>query len=242
MEGTLASAREEVESAFSDANAIVAASNAEVEAWRGAVAVRDAGIAKRDERIAELDRVAAHLARRVVARERELEELRGRIDEMLVQARTYATRVRMEALRQAVAIAGKGNGNGGGRPGAVAVDEAAAREHAAAAETASEAPRSTFGVRPTAPLDLFEGLVQLEIGPLSDFSQLVGFEDAAREIAPTSEISVTRFSKGRATLDLRLAEPVDLLRELGERSPVEFKVRSLRDGRLILDLADSQVA
>jgi hypothetical protein len=242
MEETLGSAREELESAFSDARAIVAASNAEVEAWRGAVAVRDAGIAKRDERIAELDRVAAHLAKMVVTRERELEELRGRIDEMLVQARTYATRVRMQALRQAVAMTGSGNGNGGSRPRAGPVDEDAAREHAAAAETASEAPRSTFGVRPTAPLDLFEGLVQLEIGPLSDFSQLVGFEDAARAIAPASEISVTRFSKGRATLDLRLAEPVELLRELGERSPFEFEVRGVRDGRLILDLAGSQAA
>ncbi len=115
-------------------------------------------------------------------------------------------------------------------------------EHAAAAETVSEAPESTFGVRPTAPLDLFEGMVQLEIGPLADFSQLVGFEDAAREIAPASEISVTRFSQGRATLDLRLAEPVDLLGELGERSPFDFKIRSVRDGRVILDLAGSRAA
>jgi hypothetical protein len=147
--------------------------------------------------------------------------------------------VRMQALRQAVAIAGSGNGNGAG---AHRARPAGAGEHEAAAETAAAAPESTFGVRPTAPLDLFEGLVQLEIGPLSDFSQLVGFEDAAREIAPASEISVTRFSKGRATLDLRLAEPVDLLRELDLRSPFEFKVRSLRDGRLILDLADPQAA
>jgi hypothetical protein len=206
-----------------------------VESWREAVRSRDAAIVEREERLVELDRVAAHLSRLVVEREHELGALREQVDEVLAQARGYATRVRMQALRQAVAIAGSGNGNGGGRAHPVA--GVAASEHEAAAETVAEAPESTFGVRPTAPLDLFEGLVQLEIGPLSDFSQLVGFEDAAREIAPGGEISVTRFSKGRATLDLRLAEPVDLLRELGERSPFEFEVRSLRDGRLILDLA-----
>lgn len=231
--------RAELESELEDARAAVAARRDEIESWRGAVAERDAAIAERDALIERLDGVATYLSRRVVERERELESMRGQIDEVLVQARGYATRVRMQALRQAAAIAGTANGNGRGAQG---TDRTAAREHAAAAETAAAVPGSTFGVRPTAPLDLFEGLVQLEIGPLSDFSQLVGFEDAAREIAPTSEISVTRFSKGRATLDLRLAEPVDLLRELGERSPFDFEVRSLRDGRLILDLADPQAA
>ena len=97
-------------------------------------------------------------------------------------------------------------------------------------------------MRPAAPAELFEGVVQLEIGPLADFSQLVGFEDAAGAIEATSEISVTRFSGGRASLDLKLSEPVDLLRELGERAPFGFKVRSVRDGRLILDLGEAEAA
>ena len=214
----------------------MAANRAELESWRDAVGIRDAAIAERDERIEELDRVAAHLSRLVVGRERELEQLREQIDTVLVQARGYATRVRMQALRQAVSIAAAGNGNGNGHH---SVAEERSADDEAVAETVAESPESTFGVRATAPLDLFEGLVQLEIGPLSDFSQLVGFEDAVRAIGPASEISVTRFSKGRATLDVRLSEPVDLLRELGERSPFEFEVRSLRDGRLILDLADA---
>ena len=162
----------------------------------------------------------------MVERERELAALRAQIDDVCAQARGYATRVRMQALKQAVSIAG---------------------DHAAAAETVAEAPESTFGVRPAGvtpapPADLFEGVVQLEIGPLADFSQLVGFEDAAGAIGATSEISVTRFSGGRASLDLRLSEPVDLLRELGERAPFPFRVRSVRDGRLILDLGDGAEA
>ena len=45
-----------------------------------------------------------------------------------------------------------------------------------------------------------EGLIKLEIGPLGDFSQLVGFEDAVGRLG-ASDISVERFSEGRATLN-----------------------------------------
>ena len=65
--------------------------------------------------------------------------------------------------------------------------------------------------------------MKLEIGPLGDFSQLVGFEDAVGQLG-ASEISVERFSEGRATLSMHLDEPVDLLRELEELSPLDFKV------------------
>ena len=43
---------------------------------------------------------------------------------------------------------------------------------------------------------VFDGRVEVEVGPLADFSQLVGFEDAAGQIAATSEISVKRFAAG----------------------------------------------
>jgi hypothetical protein len=86
--------------------------------------------------------------------------------------------------------------------------------------------------------ELFEGLIEVDIGPLGDFSQLVGFEDAAGQIGATSEISVKRFSEGRATLSMRLDEPIELLRELEENAPFEFKVRKTGDGQVVLDLDD----
>ena len=86
--------------------------------------------------------------------------------------------------------------------------------------------------------EIFEGLVEVEVGPLEDFSQLVGFEDAAGAIGATSEISVRRFARGRATLEMRLDEPVELLRELEQRSPFEFRVRDRRFDRLVLDVED----
>ncbi len=79
-------------------------------------------------------------------------------------------------------------------------------------------------------------MVEIEVGPLDDFSQLVGFEDAAGGITATSEISVKRFAQGRATLQMKLAEPVELLHELEQRSPFEFHVRQRRFDRLVLDV------
>ena len=38
---------------------------------------------------------------------------------------------------------------------------------------------------------MFDGRIEIEVGPLDDFSQLVGFEDAAGAITATSEISVS---------------------------------------------------
>jgi hypothetical protein len=79
-------------------------------------------------------------------------------------------------------------------------------------------------------------MVEVEIGPLGDFAQLVGFEDAARSIGATSDISITRFSEGRATLEMTLSEPVKLLNELERRSDLDFRVRDNRPGRVVLDV------
>jgi DNA repair ATPase RecN len=86
--------------------------------------------------------------------------------------------------------------------------------------------------------------VSRRVQELGDFSQLVRFEDAAGQIAATSEISVEKFSEGRATLAMRLDEPVELLRELEERAPFEFKVRHTGGDRLVLDVdeEDAQAA
>ena len=86
---------------------------------------------------------------------------------------------------------------------------------------------------------LFEGLIKLEIGPLGDFSQLVGFEDAVGQLG-ASEISVERFSEGRATLSMRLDQPTELLRELEQLSALDFKVRHTAPDNLILDVDDDQ--
>jgi len=152
-----------------------------------------------------------------------LESVTGKLDEIQAQARGQATRIRMKALREAVEV------------GRRAQELSEAQEQASAAPANGEA---TSEAVERAALDLFQGIVKVEIGPLDDFSQLVGFEDAAGQIDATSEISVERFSEGRATLSMRLDEPVELLRELEERSPLEFRVRRTAEDNLILDVDD----
>ncbi len=150
-----------------------------------------------------------------------LETVSSKLGEIQAQARGQATRIRMKALREAVEVGRR----------AQELNEA---------EADAMVPQATNEPGPIeqAAQNLFEGLVKVEIGPLDDFSQLVGFEDAAGQIDATSDISVERFSEGRATLSMRLNEPVELLRELEERSPLEFRVRRSADDNLILDIDD----
>jgi hypothetical protein len=152
-----------------------------------------------------------------------LESVSARLEEIQSQARGQATRIRMKALREAVEV------------GRRAQELTEAQE--AAANGSPQAPGAETEIERAAK-DLYEGIVKVEVGPFDDFSQLVGFEDAAGQIDGTSEISVERFSEGRATLSVHLDEPVELLRELEERSPLEFHVRRTADDNLVLDVDD----
>lgn len=210
----------------------------------------DAAIGSRDARISALEGEAMEAAAAIVDAERELstlsgmvierereigslgerlreanerhdrsiaslEAVAGRLEEIEAQARGQATRIRMKALSEAVEVGRR-------------TQELSAAESMAGANGA--APGHALD-----PHGLFEGHVKVEVGPLGDFSQLVGFEDAIGGIG-ASEISVERFSEGRATLSMRLDEPIALLRELEERSPLEFRVRRTAADNLILDV------
>jgi hypothetical protein len=121
--------------------------------------------------------------------------------------------------------------------------EAAAIEEAAPQPSANGAANGRANGNGNAHLDpdtswepgLYEGKLRLEIGPLGDFSQLVGFEETVGRIGAT-DISVERFSEGRATFSMRLDQPVDLLRELESLSNLDFKVRHTAPDNVILDV------
>ena len=204
----------------------------------------DAAMDARDARLARLEREAQRLAERVVERERKLQEALRKpvatavskgIEEIYGQARRQATRIRMKALEDAVLTAERVKELTGLR------DELGAR----VAELA-EVARARLGIEAeeTGPAELtagrsdggYGGLVEVEVGPLRDFAQLTRFEDAAAAIHGASGIHVKRFSRGRATVSMNLADPVELLRELEERAPFDFVVRDTRSNQLILDL------
>jgi hypothetical protein len=187
---------------------------------------------------AQAEAEMASLAEMVIEREREIRSLghrlreanerhdrsiaslhaiSERLEEIEVQARGQATRIRMKALHEAV--------------------EVSRRTRELAEAHGDPAPGS--GDAEAALGQLFEGLIRLEIGPLGDFSQLVGFENAVGRLG-ASEISVERFSEGRATLSMHLDEPVELLRELEENAPFDFNVRRTAGDGLILDVDEDQ--
>ncbi len=228
-----------------DVDAAVAARDAALAEGSAALARQGDELERHRARIAQLEVVCDLLSDAVVARGRELAETRaalaaalGRVERLEAvgpQARGQATRIRMRALRDAAELSG--------RLSELSEAPTAARGRllesleGAIERVGAEAEAASNGHSPSAEADaIFEGLVQVEVGPLEDFSQLVGFEDAAGAIAATSEISVRRFARGRATLEMRLAEPVELLRELEERSPFDFRVRDRRFDRLVLDV------
>lgn len=191
--------------------------------------------------LAEHDAETAALSGMVIEREREirdlserlreanechdrsiasLEAITDRLEDLQAQARGQATRIRMKALREAV--------------------EVSRRVQALTDVEPSENGAEHEGQNGAGPVPgVFAGQVKLEIGPLGDFSQLVGFEDAVGKLG-ASEISVERFSEGRATLSMNLEQPVELLRELEEHSELDFKVRHNAPDNLILDVDEEQ--
>jgi hypothetical protein len=159
-----------------------------------------------------------------------LDAVTARLEEMHAQARGQATRIRMKALREAVEVSRRVQALTEAEPATAEVEAEPATPVAepGAASGNGRVPEEIFD-------GLFEGKVKLEIGPLGDFSQLVGFEDAVGKLG-ASEISVERFSEGRATLSMRLDQPVELLRELEDLSTLDFKVRHTAPDNLILDI------
>ena len=189
----------------------IAEMETETAALAGMVLEREREIRVRDERLREANETHD---RSIAA----LDAITARLEELEAQARGQATRIRMKALREAVEVSKKVKA-------LTEVDPAFQSEPQA--EAAPEPAPADEG--------LYAGRVKLEIGPLGDFSQLVGFEDAVGQIG-ASEISVERFSEGRATFSMNLDQPVDLLRELEELSNVDFKVRHNAPDNLILDV------
>jgi hypothetical protein len=217
----------------------------------------DAAIEARDARLARLEREAQRLAERVVERERKLQDALKRLgegagsargmaalskglEEIYGQARRQATRIRMKALEDAVQMADRVTELTKLRDDLSARVSELAEVARMRLSAASERP--PIGTEParTAAHGIFAGEVEVEVGPLNDFAQLTGFEDAAAGIDGASEIKVKRFAGGRATVGMNLDNPVELLRELEERAPFDFVVRDTRRDGLVLDVDEDE--
>jgi hypothetical protein len=81
---------------------------------------------------------------------------------------------------------------------------------------------------------LFEGRVELGVGPFYDIGALSAFEHRLASLPHVSEASVRRFEASHAVVDLRLAAPVALVRELRRTVDADFSVREVAEGRILL--------
>ena len=187
----------------------------------------NAAMARANVATARINQEAAR-ADRAVLRADELEraslELAGRVCALEQVADRLALRV-VERERAIVKLTGR-----------LDATLEAQREAEERVPAIGEPPAETNGVGGADEADIFAGLIQVEVGPLSDFEQLASFEDAAMEIREARRISVKRFTEGRATLEMDLSEPVALLSELETRSPFDFTVRDTREDRVVLDV------
>lgn len=228
----------------------IASHEADLSSLSGMVIERERTIRDLTERLEEAN--ACH--DRSIA---SLDRVSARLEDLQAQARGQATRIRMKALREAVEVSRRAQElaevEAGGAEDPAPQEPAAEEVDVAADAAAAEEQGTGIASRPTADVatngnghheidldtswepGLYAGKVRLEIGPLGDFSQLVGFEDAVGRLGAT-DISVERFSEGRATFSMRLDQPVDLLRELEALSILDFKVRHTAPDNLILDV------
>lgn len=92
---------------------------------------------------------------------------------------------------------------------------------------------------PASPEDaLFEGRVELGVGPFYDIGALGAFERRLASLSGVSEATVRRFEASHAVVDVRLAVPTALLRELRRTADSDFNVREIASGRILLTFDD----
>ena len=161
-----------------------------------------------------------------------------RFEEIGAQARGQATRIRMQALRDAVDLSARLERARARRPTHTrgrlleSVREAIQRLGAERSirPRARERRVATDG-RDVRGHDRGRGRAA---GRLLAAGRVRGRRRARSARRRRSRSGASR--AGRATLEMQLAEPVELLRELEQRSPFEFRVRDRRFDRLVLDV------
>ena len=217
-----------------DVDAAIAVRDSRVVEWEKAVA-------ERDGRLREVDAELTCLSGMVLEREREsallrdqlseaeerhdrslekLEVIIQRVEELQAAARGQATRIRMKALREAVEVSERAHNL------TQRMDFAGHGETPAGPDAEVQAEE----------IPLQEGQVEVEVGPLSDFSQLLTFQETAESLPEVDGVRLERFSDGCATLMVSLREPTDLGAALQEAAPLALQQRDATSAKLAFDV------
>lgn len=147
------------------------------------------------------------------------------VEEVHDQARRQATRIRMRALEDAVAISDRISALAG-----------------ITGETDSGG--SGFAQRPATEFNsddgLWSGKVEVEAGPISDFAQLTEIEDTLKAVESVSSVSVRGVSNNRATLAVQVEKPTAMIEEIRRGIPFEVRVDSGVPGSLSIEIIDHE--
>jgi hypothetical protein len=126
-------------------------------------------------------------------------------------------------------------------PPAAAAPVAPASAPASPIPPASPTPPAAFPpAPPVAPAPpspeeaLFEGRIELGVGPFYDIASLSAFQRRLAGLPHVAEASVRRFEASHAVVDVQLAAPVALVLELRRAGETDFNVREVADGRILL--------
>ena len=201
----------------------------------------DAAVAAAQSRIARLEADLAALTKQLDDSQRKLGEALARlgegdptgtvaaltraVEEVHDQARRQATRIRMRALEDAVAISERISALAG-------IGESTDGDHAG------------FAKRPAAEFDsedgAWSGRVEVIAGPISDFAQLTEIEDTLKGIDAVSSVSVRGVSDNRATLAVQVESPTSMVEEIRRGIPFEVALTSAESGSLEIEIIDHE--
>ena len=145
------------------------------------------------------------------------------VEEVHEQARRQATRIRMRALEDAVAISDRISALAG------ITDQ-------------SDSGESGFAQRPATEFNSDDGLwcgrIEVEAGPISDFAQLTEIEDTLKAVESVSSVSVRGVSNSRATLAVQVEKPTSMVEEIRRGIPFEIKMETTAPGVLSIEIID----
>jgi hypothetical protein len=100
---------------------------------------------------------------------------------------------------------------------------------------AASPPTPPVAPAPPSPEEaLFEGRIELGVGPFYDIASLSAFQRRLAGLPHVAEASVRRFEASHAVVDVQLAAPVALVLELRRAGETDFNVREVADGRILL--------
>ena len=83
---------------------------------------------------------------------------------------------------------------------------------------------------------MFEGPVVIDAGPFSDITALSTFEQGLARVPGVEDVYVSGFEGNRALIELRVAAPVALVREMRTSGSGELIVTEAASGRLRVDV------